>query len=77
MKKVQALRYVSQDVLRQDIPNTYEAVMVAARSARLMNIQLNMVGAPAEREEKVTTVALRRVLDKKVKYTLTPKKPTT
>lgn len=77
MKKAQSLRYVSQALLRQDIPNTYEAVMVAARMARLMNLQLNMIGAPAEREEKVTTVALRRVLERKVNYTITPKQKAT
>ncbi|MBM3263977.1 MAG: DNA-directed RNA polymerase subunit omega [candidate division Zixibacteria bacterium] len=73
MKKTQSLRYVPQEQLRKQILNTYEAVMVAARAARLMNIRLNMVGVPAEREEKVTTVALHDVLDGQVRYTVKPK----
>lgn len=73
MKKSQAYRYVPQDVLRESIPNTYEAIMTAACWARLMNVRLNMVGDPSERTEKVTTMALHDVIDGNVRYTIKPR----
>lgn len=49
------------------IPNKYEAIRVIAKEARRIN-SLLIRGAQPEVEEKPTTMALRRVLDQKVKY---------
>jgi DNA-directed RNA polymerase omega subunit len=72
MKKAQALRYVSQEVLRNQVSNTYEGVMIAARAARLINLQLKMLGTQNERDEKVTTTALNRLLEAKLRYAVNP-----
>lgn len=49
------------------IPNKYEAIRVAAREARRIN-SLLIRGAQGEFEEKPTVMAIRRVLEGKVKY---------
>jgi DNA-directed RNA polymerase omega subunit len=49
------------------ISNKYEAVRVIAKEARRIN-SLLIRGAQVELEEKPTMMALRRVLDKRVKY---------
>jgi DNA-directed RNA polymerase omega subunit len=49
------------------IPNKYEAVRVIAKEARRIN-SLLIRGAQGEVEEKPTMMALKRVLDNKVKY---------
>ena len=49
------------------IPNKYEAVRVIAKEARRIN-SLLMRGAQGEVEEKPTMMALRRLLENKVKY---------
>lgn len=48
------------------IPNRYEAVRVIAKEARRINQIL--VAAGEEIEEKPTTVAMRRLMNGKVKY---------
>lgn len=49
------------------IPNKYEAVRVVAKEARRINALL-IRGAQGEVDEKPTMMALRRVLENKVKY---------
>lgn len=49
------------------IPNKYEAVRVVAKEARRIN-SLLMRGAQGEVEEKPTMMAVRRLLDNKVKF---------
>ena len=49
------------------IPNKYEAIRVIAKEARRIN-SLLIRGAQGEVEEKPTMMALRRLLDSKVKY---------
>ena len=49
------------------IPNKYEAVRVIAKEARRINALL-IRGATGELEEKPTMMALKRVLENKVKY---------
>ena len=49
------------------ITNKYEAVRVIAKEARRIN-SLLIRGAQTEIEEKPTMMALRRLLDGKVKY---------
>ena len=49
------------------IPNKYEAIRVAAKEARRIN-SLLIRGAQVEVEEKPTVMAMRRLLDSRVKY---------
>jgi len=49
------------------IPNKYEAVRVVAKEARRINAVL-LRAAVGEVEEKPTMMALKRVLERKVKY---------
>ncbi len=49
------------------IPNKYEAVRVIAKEARRIN-SLLIRSNQGEIDEKPTMMALRRLLDKKVKY---------
>jgi DNA-directed RNA polymerase omega subunit len=55
------------DKITEIIPNKYEAVRVIAKEARRIN-SLLIRGAQGEIDAKPTMMALRRVLDKKVKY---------
>ena len=49
------------------IPNRYEAVRIMAREARRINTLIRLSGE--EIEEKPTTIAMKRLIDGKVKYT--------
>ena len=53
--------------LTEVISNKYEAVRVVAKEARRINSVL-LRDAVGEVEEKPTMMALKRVLDRKVKY---------
>jgi DNA-directed RNA polymerase omega subunit len=55
------------DKLTQVVENKYEAVRVMAKEARRINALL-IRGAQGEVDQKPTTIALRRLLEKKVKY---------
>ncbi len=58
------------DKLTKVIPNKYEAVRVMAKEARRINALL-MRGAQADVNKKPTSIAMKRVLDGKVKYDYT------
>ena len=49
------------------VPNRYEAVRVMAKEARRINTLIRLSGG--EIEEKPTSIAMRRFIDGKVKYT--------
>jgi len=49
------------------VPNRYEAVRIMAKEARRINILIHLSGEDIE--EKPTTIAMRRLVDGKVKYT--------
>ena len=49
-----------------DIPNRYEAIRVMAKEARRVNTIIRLSGE--EIEEKPTTIALKRLMNGKVKY---------
>ena len=49
------------------VPNKYEAVRVIAKEARRINALL-VHGAQGEMDEKPTMMALRRVIENKVKF---------
>jgi DNA-directed RNA polymerase omega subunit len=67
-------QFISQGLMRDKIPNTYESIVVAAREARRINLNNKMLGTQEDRETKVTTEALERLLDDKLRYTFKPKK---
>ena len=48
------------------VPNKYEAIRVIAKEARRINALL--IHGAAEVEEKPTMMAMRRLLDKKIKF---------
>ncbi len=48
------------------VPNRYEAIRVAAKEARRVNTLIKLSGE--EIEEKPTTIALKRLVEGKVKY---------
>ncbi len=52
--------------------NPYEAVIVASREARRLN-QIRLMADASEGPEKMTTVALERVVQAKVKMSYGPK----
>ncbi len=49
------------------IANRYEAVRIMAKEARRINTLIRVSGT--EIEEKPTTIAMKRLIDGKVKYT--------
>lgn len=67
MNKAQ-YRFISQERMCEKISNTYESVMVAAREARRINAHLKMVGTEDERGEKVTSLALDRLMNDEINY---------
>jgi DNA-directed RNA polymerase omega subunit len=73
MKKKQGTGYISQEMVRKSVSNTYEAVMVTARAARQLNLQNQMVGTEDDRSDKVTSLALQHLLNNKIKYTIRTK----
>lgn len=60
--------------LTEVIANKYEAVRVIAKEARRIN-SLLIRGAQGELEEKPTMMALRRVLDGRVKFDYSQPEP--
>jgi DNA-directed RNA polymerase omega subunit len=48
------------------IPNRYEAVRIMAKEARRINTLIHLSGE--EIEEKPTSIAMKRLVDGKVKY---------
>jgi len=48
------------------IPNRYEAVRVMAKEARRINLLIHLAGE--EMEEKPTSIAMKRLVDGKVKW---------
>ena len=59
--------YFTEEVTGKTV-NPYEAVLLSSRESRRLNQARLNAGVP-EGEEKVTTVALRRLVDKKISHT--------
>ena len=57
----------STEKILEIIPNRYEAVRIMAKEARRINTLIRLSGE--EIEEKPTTIAMKRLIDGKVKYT--------
>ena len=62
------IQYISQEAMRAKIPNTYEAVIVAALEARRINLHNKILGTQEDRAIKVTSEALGRLLNDELQY---------
>lgn len=56
----------SMEKILGQVSNRYEAIRIAAKEARRVNALIKLSGE--EIEEKPTTIALRRMIEGKVKY---------
>ena len=61
-------QYISQERMREVAENIYEAVMITALEARRINLHNKMLGTQEDRSEKVTTIALDRLLGDELRY---------
>ena len=57
----------SMEKILEKIDNRYEAIRVIAKEARRINTLIRLSGE--EFDEKPTTIAVKRTIDGKVKYT--------
>ena len=62
--------YFTEEVTKKDV-NPYEAVLLASKEARRLNQTRLNAGVP-EGEEKVTSVALGRIVGKKIRHSYDP-----
>ena len=65
-------QYISQERMREVAGNIYEAVMITALEARRINLHNKMLGTQEDRAEKVTTMALDRLLGNELRYDYQP-----
>ena len=72
MNATKTTQYISQERMRRVADNIYEAVMVTAMEARRINLENKMLGTQDDRAEKVTTVALDRLLGDELNYDYQP-----
>lgn len=63
--------FFTEEVAESNV-NPYEAVLLASKEARRLNKTRLNAGVP-EGEEKVTTVALGRLVNKKIRGSYNPK----
>ncbi|MCY3771395.1 MAG: hypothetical protein OXG98_05170 [Gemmatimonadetes bacterium] len=68
MNTRRSAQYISQERMRDAAENIYEAVMVTALEARRINLHNKMLGTQEDRAEKVTTIALDRLLGDELRY---------
>ena len=68
MNARRATQYISQERMRDVAENIYEAVMITALEARRINLHNKMLGTQEDRAEKVTTIALDRLLGDELRY---------
>ncbi len=66
IKREVAMKKRAMENIVAQINNRYEAIRVLAREARRINTIIRMSGE--EIEEKPTTIAIKRLLEGKVKY---------
>ncbi len=72
MKTEKPTQYISQERMREVAENIYEAVMITALEARRINLHNKMLGTQEDRAEKVTTMALDRLLGDELRYDYQP-----
>jgi len=68
MKSTKRTQFVSQESMRSVVNNTYEAVMVTAMEARRINLRDRMLGIEEDRTDKVTTIALDKLLNEELHF---------
>ncbi len=68
MNARRSTQYISQERMRDVAENIYEAVMITALEARRINLHNKMLGTQEDRAEKVTTIALDRLLGDELYY---------
>jgi DNA-directed RNA polymerase omega subunit len=56
----------AMEKILSQVPNRYEAIRITAKEARRVNALIKLSGE--EIEEKPTTIAIRRLVEGKVKY---------
>ena len=61
------MEYKAMEKVLEKIENRYEAIRVMAKEARRINKIIRLSGEDIE--EKPTTIAMKRVIEGKVKYT--------
>ena len=72
MNAMRSTQYISQERMRDVAENIYEAVMITALEARRINLHNKMLGTQEDRAEKVTTMALDRLLGDELRYDYQP-----
>lgn len=72
MNTRRSAQYISQERMRDAAENIYEAVMITALEARRINLHNKMLGTQEDRAEKVTTIALDRLLGDELRYDYQP-----
>lgn len=60
--------FFSEELTVEEDMNTYKAVLLASKEARRLNKARMGAGVP-EGEEKITTIALDRIVKKKIQVT--------
>ena len=60
--------FFSEELTVEEDMNTYKAVLLASKEARRLNKARLVAGVP-EGEEKITTIALDRIVEKKIQVT--------
>ncbi|OQX83614.1 MAG: DNA-directed RNA polymerase subunit omega [Candidatus Latescibacteria bacterium 4484_7] len=56
----------AMEKILERVPNRYEAVRIMAKDARRINLLIRLSGE--EIDEKPTTIAMKRLIEGKVKY---------
>lgn len=60
--------FFTEELTVEEDMNTYKAVLLASKEARRLNKARLVAGVP-EGEEKITTIALDRIVEKKIQVT--------
>lgn len=60
--------FFTEELRDEEGVNPYEAVLLASRESRRLN-KIRLVAGVPEGEEKITTIALGRLVEKKIRVT--------
>ena len=60
--------FFTEELTDEEGLNPYEAVLLASRESRRLN-KIRLVAGVPEGEEKITTIALGRLVEKKIRVT--------
>ena len=60
--------FFTEELTVEEDMNSYQAVLLASKEARRLNKARLVAGVP-EGEEKITTIALDRIVEKKIQVT--------